>query len=94
VLLAVVPPTGCGKDEHRQHAEYQTDVCGERLHPAKYCSERKTVVARGPVVVFAVTLAKLVEVPKFSEPGRQYKSVSDLLHDSWDCLPSTVPNEC
>lgn len=76
VLLAAVPPPGGGKEEHRQYAEYQTDVCGEGLHPAKYCSERKTVVARGPVVVFAVTLAKLVEVPKSSEPGRQYKSVT------------------
>lgn len=92
MLLAAVPPPGGGKEEHRQDAEDQTDVCGEGLHPAKYCSERKTAVARGPVVVFAIALAKLVGVPKFSEPGRQYKS-SDLLHDSWECLPSTVSNE-
>jgi hypothetical protein len=76
VLLAVVPPPSGGKDEHRQYAEYQTDVCGEGLQPAKYCCERKTFVARGPVVVLAVTLAKLVGVPKSSEPGRQYKSMT------------------
>lgn len=77
MFLAAVPPSCGGKEEHRQDAEYQTDISGNGLHPAKYCTERNAVVVHGPVVVFPIIVGKLFRVAKPSEPGAF--SVSNMI---------------